>query len=194
MVAVTPSKRLDPPANEVPLNDAGDAHTYAWAQYHQGMSDRAADQKAAITVLQAKLGTTTNDDATAGQLGEYITSSIPGGGVGLTSNVAANITNISLTAGDWDVGGEIWFAVGAGGAADLRGGTSATTGVIQGNPGSGGVVIHKWTFTANSTQAFSIATERFSLAATTTIYLVAYAFFGASTVSGYGRISARRAR
>lgn len=194
MVAVTPSKRLDPPANEVPLNDAGDAHTYAWAQYHQGMSDRAADQKAAITVLQAKLGTTTNDDATAGQVGEYINSTVPGGGVGLASNVATNITNISLTAGDWDVCGEIWFSLGAGGASDLRGGTSATSAVIQGNPGSGGVTIHKLTFTANSTQAFALATERFSLASTTTIYLVGYAFFGAGVVSSYGRISARRAR
>jgi len=50
------------------------------------------------------IGTTTNDNAAAGQVGEYVSSTITGGAsVALTPGVATNITSISLTAGDWDV-------------------------------------------------------------------------------------------
>src|SRR5574337_1898836 len=52
------------------------------------------------------LGTTTNDDAAAGYIGEVISSNIAvGSAVSLSSGTIANITSISLTAGDWDVYG-----------------------------------------------------------------------------------------
>src|SRR4029077_4886616 len=50
------------------------------------------------------LGTATNDNATAGNVGEYIESVIPAGAaIAITSATNTNLTSISLTAGDWDV-------------------------------------------------------------------------------------------
>jgi hypothetical protein len=47
-------------------------------------------------------GTNTNDNASAGNVGEIISSSIASGSaVALTSNVAVNVTSITLTPGDW---------------------------------------------------------------------------------------------
>src|SRR5712664_1249621 len=57
------------------------------------------------------LGTITNDAATAGNIGEYITSVINSPGVTLSNNVASNVTSISLTAGDWDISGAVYFTL-----------------------------------------------------------------------------------
>ena len=48
-------------------------------------------------------------------IGEVISSNVTTG-VALTTAVAANVTSISLTAGDWDVQGEVWIQLGTGGA------------------------------------------------------------------------------
>ena len=65
------------------------------------------DGTAGVTGPATKVivGTTTNDSATAGYVGEVITSSVPvGSAVSLTTAVSAvsgkTITSISLTAGD----------------------------------------------------------------------------------------------
>jgi hypothetical protein len=77
-----------------------EANAYGW---------QTAEQVAAAIAAaggSAKIGTTTNDDAAAGHIGEYVSSMVPGGtGPALTSGAASNITSISLTAGDWDVSG-----------------------------------------------------------------------------------------
>jgi hypothetical protein len=60
-------------------------------------------------------GTATNDDAAAGKLGEIISSNIVvGSAVSLTTNTPANITSLSLTAGDWDVWGLMNSSEGSG--------------------------------------------------------------------------------
>jgi hypothetical protein len=49
-------------------------------------------------------GTTTNDSALSGQIGQYISATVlVGAAVALTNNTPTNITSISLTPGDWDV-------------------------------------------------------------------------------------------
>ncbi|MEF1435483.1 hypothetical protein QWU86_11715, partial [Neisseria gonorrhoeae] len=54
------------------------------------------------------VGTTTNNNANAGSDGEFISSSVVvGSAVALTTNVTANVTSITLTAGDWDVAGTV---------------------------------------------------------------------------------------
>jgi hypothetical protein len=45
-------------------------------------------------------GTTTNDNADAGVVGQYISSFVAAASL---TNAASNVTSISLTAGDWDV-------------------------------------------------------------------------------------------
>ena len=58
----------------------------------------------------AIIGTTTNDDAAAGKIGEYQSAGIGfGSAISLTTATPANVTSISLTAGDWDVSGVIYF-------------------------------------------------------------------------------------
>ena len=53
-------------------------------------------------------GTGAATNASAGNIGEYISSTVASGApVALTTTVIANITSIALTAGDWDVWGSI---------------------------------------------------------------------------------------
>lgn len=138
-------------------------------------------------------GTNTNDNAAAGFVGEVISSTIASGAaVSLTSTVTANITSISLTAGDWDVSGYVQFT------------SAATTSITL---LAGGVSITSATIATDSfripTAAFvpgagnirnTIPTTRVSLAATTTYYLVASATFTVDTLAASGSILARRAR
>lgn len=144
-------------------------------------------------------GTVTNDNAPSGNVGEYVTSSIASvSAISLTNSTAANVTSISLTAGDWDVNGNVIFGGGATtSVTNLFSSVSNTTASIntaadrfgQLNQTSAG------TFFANSNNAVSPTPVcRISLASTTTIFLVAQAFFTVSTCTAYGFIGARRAR
>jgi hypothetical protein len=138
------------------------------------------------------VGVSTNSNAAAGIVGEYIESYIAlGSATALTTNVAKNVTSISLTAGDWDVSGWVGFTLnGATTSTAFAAGTSSTSATL-------GTDYFVETFTsavAGSVQQFTAPIIRFSLAATTTIYLIAYCTFLISTASAYGRISARRIR
>lgn len=145
-------------------------------------------------------GTATNDDATAGNIGEYVSSIVTSGSsVSLTTATSANITSISLTAGDWDVRG---MAVFTGGAtttvAHVSASVSQTSATMSATPGDFGDFPNY----GGSTQfggsvnyiTVAIPAVRVTLTSTTTIYFVANASFGVSTCAAYGRISARRAR
>jgi hypothetical protein len=140
-------------------------------------------------------GTNTNDSAAAGYVGEYISSTLASGSaISLTSATAANITSISLTAGDWDVSGYITFVTSASTSISvLTGGPNSTSATIPNFPDRA-----QYAAEANVPGALNIgiaiASTRFSLASTTTIYLVGQAIFTASTLTAYGRISARRVR
>jgi hypothetical protein len=142
-------------------------------------------------------GTTTNDSATAGNIGEYIESIIASGSaVALTNATAKTVTSISLTAGDWDVSANI----------GLTGGATTTVGTIQGSISlttnttdltvgrSVATYFNSATVFANTPIQLSVAPVRISLASTTSVFLVGFAGFGVSTLSAYGIIRARRVR
>ena len=61
------------------------------------------------------IGTTTNNSAAAGSVGEIISSVIPSGGtlVSLTNGAAVAVVAITLTAGDWDIWANISITGGA---------------------------------------------------------------------------------
>lgn len=142
-------------------------------------------------------GTTTNDNATAGNIGEYVSSSLaPGSAVSLTTNVTANITSISLTAGDWDVWGNVGFVAAGTTTANQYGAyISTTSATIPPEPNGGAFSVLQGTFSGGvAQQTIPAGYTRISLAATTTVYLEAYATFSVSTMSAYGFIGARRAR
>ena len=102
MATSTLPAALQPPFTEQPIANGGTVYTQAWANYHVGVADRLA-------VLQAKQGVMDGSDAAAGQVGEFIAADIAGPGIGIGNNVPSDVTSLPLTAGDWDVRGEVWF-------------------------------------------------------------------------------------
>lgn len=143
------------------------------------------------------IGTSAADNAAAGSVGEFVSSIILAvSAVPLTSPTPSDVTSISLTAGDWDVWGNVCFT--GGGTTNvtlLAGWASSTSATLpdasittQLSYPAAGVVPF-----ANPL-VFDVLTQRFSLAGTTTIYLSAEAIFSLSTCSAFGGIYARRRR
>ena len=144
------------------------------------------------------VGTTTNNNANAGSVGEYVVSTVANTSVSLTTNTAANVTSISLTAGDWDVQANVQYNVGATTNMIYWYSTVSTTSGTLGSgsanasnmasPTAAGTVFGATAFTLLSPMA------RISLSATTTVYLVTQAGFTVSTLQAGGTIRARRIR
>ena len=161
-----------------------------------GIYQAGTDQNYLNGQLVAK-GTATNDSAPAGFIGEYVESIITTGSeVSLTTGVPANLTSISLTAGDWDVTGSVFLDLNA--ATVLANAlfgfntTSATPPAID----SSKRAHFTWNSTNNwvGTPSATMPTCRFSLSTTTTIYFVCYANFSTNTLAVFGSMRARRVR
>jgi len=166
-------------------------------------ASQAVTLTGAITPSQTAgiVGTTTNNNANAGSVGEVVSSSVAvGSAVSLTTAAGAftgkTITSISLTAGDWDVFGSVGinmaattnFTASAGGintVADTL--NSLYEEETRFSYGAGG-------FVPNNVFSFAFPTTRVSIASTTTYYLIGYASFTISTATAFGRITARRIR
>lgn len=136
------------------------------------------------------VGTTTNNNANAGSVGEYQTAT--GSPVTMTSGAATNLASLPLTAGDWEVQGVVSFGIASGGAINrmivtLNTATPAL-GVFPNASDSAGV---------STSGPDSVVKEspmvRFSLPSSTTIYLNAMQL-GTGTINGTGFIRARRVR
>jgi len=137
-------------------------------------------------------GTTTNDSAATGKVGEYIESVITSGSaVALTSATSKTITSISLTAGDWDLGGEVFLST-ANTMAEIACSYSLITNTFD--PTVGKNADHNSTLVTGGVYSMVLPTARFSLSGTTTIFLVGYASFSTGSQSAYGYIRARRLR
>jgi len=138
-------------------------------------------------------GTATNNDASAGSVGEYVSSLIASGSaVSLTTATPANVTSISLTAGDWDVEGWVNYDYGSATVTQSRAGINTTSATIP-TDGSEAYSATQLTLTS-SLGTISLTRKRISIASTTTVYLVSQATFSAGTASAFGGISARRVR
>lgn len=148
------------------------------------------------------IGTGTNDNAAAGHLGEFITSSVATPGTTLATGVANNITSIALTAGDWDVSFTADFAFAATTSyTALQAGLGSASAVMLGQAGGGGIGTDPNASFASAAQiptALPFTLEggpiRVSLAAGATIYLNALATFTAAGLTVFGTIRARRVR
>lgn len=146
------------------------------------------------------IGTTTNDNAAAGSVGEYISSSVPvASAVTLTTGIGKTITSITLTAGDWDVSGMVVFSPSTtSNASYFFAGISTTNNTIpvagnennvSGATNTGGA----GTFGAGIGLMPAVGPTRLSLSGNTSVYLVGQSGF-TGTMSVYGFIGARRAR
>jgi hypothetical protein len=144
------------------------------------------------------VGTTTNNSVQAGSVGEYVSSTVATSTSGYTSGTTANVTSISLTAGDWDVSGvAVWSNSGTlttnvvvvvsislvsatHGAADTN--LSAISLPSPGDP--------------PRVPALTTPVVRLLLASTTTVYLTGQTNFtsGGATMGVGGTLRARRMR
>jgi hypothetical protein len=149
------------------------------------------------TGVSVSAGVTDGSSAAAGTLGEFVGSKVAvGSAVSLTSATPANVTSISLTAGDWDVRGLVDFA---GASATVVASslwvfginTTSATIPVDGTEAQLGVP-------ALSTTSFMVGSGcvyvRLNITTTTTVYLVAEATFTAGAVAAYGSMTARRVR
>jgi len=140
-------------------------------------------------------GTTTNNSATAGYVGEYVESVVGPINYPTSGGTPGNITTISLTAGDWDV---TFFAYLS------SNGATVTTNIIMVSLYSGATQTDRvygsnWTYVSNPTAASSenfgvIPAYRVSLSATSTVYGKIAASYSIATPYTYCRLSARRVR
>lgn len=141
-------------------------------------------------------GTTAADNANAGSYGEVITASVASGSaVSLTNATAANITSITLTAGDWLVRAQCATSPGGSTVQTTTAcGINTTSATL---PASGSVMGYSYfPFTAATGAPVIMPTTeaRFNVSSSTTVYLVILSGFSASTNSAYGTITAYRPR
>lgn len=140
------------------------------------------------------VGTTAANNANAGSVGEYIQSVVAtGSAVSLTTATPANVTSISLTAGDWDVAGEVGYTISTA-ASSITCGINTTSAALPAGTTGNGLSQMASTATTLGSSNLAIMPTRISIAATTTVYLVAQAAFAAGTVAAFGVIRARRVR
>lgn len=135
------------------------------------------------------VGTTTNDNANTGSIGEYVTAT--SGSLALTSGSNTNAASISLTAGDWDVSGNCVYTNTGGVISNINNSVSTTSLTLAAAPDNG--VENGVTVNSGTTYTMAAPVQRISVSATTIVYLVvASTFTGTQTVSA--RIRARRIR
>jgi hypothetical protein len=142
-----------------------------------------------------RAGVTDGSNAAAGQIGEYISQTVlVGAAVPLASGVTSTVTTISLTAGDWDVSGNVAFQpVPAASVTAVIAGISLGA-VFATEPSGGAIQALIVPFTTGQFQTLLAGTLRVSVAATTTVYLLAQGTFSGGTCGAYGFIGARRRR
>ena len=177
---------------QVTASTAGNAPSVAAAGTDTNINLQLSGKGTGAAVLK---GTGTNDSAAAGNVGEYISATLASGSaVSLTSGTAANVTSISLTAGDWDVHGTVVFTP-TSGASIIAGGINTVSATLPAAPGTGAYAAQVSASSAigNGT-ALPAGTTRVSIAATTTVYLLATCTFGSGTAGAFGFIGARRVR
>ena len=101
------------------------ASTASGARTNLGLGTIVTQDSSNVTITGGSIssptrliGTTTNNNATAGDVGELLSSNIVlGSAVSLTSGVAANVTSISVPAGDYDAYAVVAFERANGGTS-----------------------------------------------------------------------------
>jgi len=136
-------------------------------------------------------GTTTNDNAAAGYIGEYITPTDLTG-VSLTTGTVINVSSAVLAAGDYEITGTVRFNPSAASTINqIVAGVSLTSN----NVGAVGTFTQLVApFSTGQTQTIAAPLQRISLATTTTVYLTAAMGFAVSTAAANGYLHIRRVR
>ena len=143
------------------------------------------------------VGTTTNNSAAAGNVGEYVSSSQTSATNFPTSGNWGDAVSISLTAGDWDVA----FTMVADATSSTWSNAAIGISSTSGNSSTGlnrgdNYIINGWASSSSTPTASAavIPAYRVSISSTTTYYGKVSAFYSAGTPQYHCRLSARRVR
>lgn len=135
-------------------------------------------------------GVTNGGNATGGSIGEY-----PAGNTSATSMTSVTPTQcsgVTLTAGDWDVWGNIQFSpAGSTTVSEVLSGINVGSVAL---PSAQNYQLFQGSLTTGGQQVIAAPMQRVSLSASTNVYLIGYASFGTSTMQCNGWIQARRVR
>jgi hypothetical protein len=135
-------------------------------------------------------GTTTNDSAPEGTIGELLTATAA---VSLVTGTPKNVTSKLITPGDWDVWAPVQFD-GAGATTTTEALASLSTVSATLDETIGRHCHFRAASTADRMIPMLIGPLPVSIAVATTYYLVAQAAFAVSTYTADGAIYARRRR
>jgi hypothetical protein len=140
-------------------------------------------------------GVTDGSNAGAGSVGEYVAANRAfGAALTLTNLTPADIVSISLTAGDWDISGNILCKTTTTGFQFAVGSIGTVSSTIQPAPNGGGYANVLVNSQANSEIAMTVGPVRLSLTISAVVYLCVEAGFTGTTVTACGFVAARRAR
>ena len=136
--------------------------------------------------------------AAVGYVGEFISATVPtGSSVSLTTATIANITSITLSAGDWELRGQVDYTAALSTVVNVFAQGISTTSATFGGQDTytqtnttAGAIVPNVTYDIGA----AVRTQRLLLSATTTVYLVCRAVFTTNTLKAYGTIEARRIR
>ncbi len=179
-------------ANQVIASASTGAITLSLPQSIATTSDVTFGSVTFSPTTKGIVGTPTNNAAAAGYVGEFISSNIPSASATtLSSATPKNVTSISLTAGDWDVWGNVVYA-NSGTASLFQHAINTTSATLPDDS----LCTRTFSATFSFTGAYGDPSpyQRMSLSGTTTVYLVALANFNTGAVTACGGIYARRAR
>lgn len=149
-----------------------------------------------FTSTSGVIGTTTNDSAAAGSVGELLSTTVAvGSHVALSTGATSNMTSVSLTAGDWDVTCNVVHELaGTTTVTILSAGLSTTTATVPTIGLTDSAYFRQASAAPGGAITQTVGPHRVSLASTTTLFCAANDTFGTSTDFVYGVIRARRVR
>lgn len=139
-------------------------------------------------------GTATNDNAAAGYVGEYISSSVSAVAAPATGNWG-DVTSIALTAGDWDIAVNLYLgSITAASTTQVGYGVSTTSGNSASGLTAGVNLFYYAATTVPGDLSVMIARYRVSLSGSATHYLKLQMLYSAGSPVANATISARRMR
>lgn len=172
----------------------GSLTTYAKADHiHPSDTSRVPLAGTTMTGVLNLVGVTNASLAAAGQVGEVISASITSA-QSMTTATTMNVGSITLTAGDWDVDGQVVFTPSAAPTALAAGVNTTSATLPAGNTATGSLQQLQLAFTSAAVQNLVTGRAVVNVSSSTTCYLVARGTFASGTLTATGYISARRRR
>lgn len=140
-------------------------------------------------------GKTSGSCSASGNVGQCLSSNVPSGSaVSLTTGTAANVTSLSLTAGNWIAAGNVCFAPAGTTTSNFNmAWLSQTSATLPTAPNAGAEVIQSAAIVAsNGTFCLPTGSTFLTLSSSATLYMSAFSNFATSTMTAYGYVFAIR--